>query len=281
MEYNVTDWAGFLEAIAIEGAIVNIAENTVFDLNVIAPEGLTSTIQVYCATINGNNSVIKNITVSGQISVFNFNTTTTVNDLHFLNFWIRGDGSSYILLFDGVSTSYSTSLYRCKLAGILSNTACLCIGDKICRFYQSSINLRLYNGGIGYWHDYSGRVSEDFRIYCYNTIINVTGSHTNGSDASFVLFLENSKLIGDVSRKVCNLEISGVNGVVDINIHKDSYVTRIFHGWSSYLTTQNIVVNTDKAFVNSNHSGYYIQVNSSQLLDASYLASKNFPIGEQ
>lgn len=83
-QIQVTTWQEFVTACATSGADVVVAENTVWDMNQIAPAG-APTVTVACNSISGNGSAIKSASVISQ-PLIKFTNAATVTRLNISDF---------------------------------------------------------------------------------------------------------------------------------------------------------------------------------------------------
>lgn len=280
-EHTVETWNEFVEAIAEENATVNIENGAYFDFNEIAPIGLTSPITVNCAIINGNNAIIKNITNAQKTDIFYFQKNTAIYDLNIFNFCLKGKGEDYPLFFNVNDSNAEVTLRNCKISGILANSASLCFGKKCFRFYESSLNLRLNNGGVSYRKNSNSLIPGDYRIYCQNTLIHLIGTHKIG-DCIPAFFIENSELSGNINLgegAYSSLHVSGTNSKININLDNEHSIIPLSSGFGNYYDTTAIVVNIDKANITNSYANYYINANSAQIADAQYLTANGFTLG--
>jgi hypothetical protein len=273
----VKTWEEFVEAVAVENAVVEIENSAYFDFNEIAPTGLTDVINVNCREINGNNAVLKNITIDTARDVFNFNVATTIKDLYFFNFKLVRKTENYPALF--WCGSSNVDFVNCKISGMLQDNTYLfgkSTSSRNVKFRESSINLRLNNGGLGYYNG-NDPVEKEYAGEYINTIVELSGQH-GSTRTNPAMYLDNSTVTGNCAF-LNTLSIAGINSVVDIKLPDTQYVSRVSAGWSNYLSVSKIVVNTDKAVIYDSDAGYYINANTEQIDDDEYLLSKGFPIG--
>jgi hypothetical protein len=62
-------------------------------------------------------------------------------------------------------------------------------------------------------------------------------------------------------------------------MQNDGEISRVFRGWSEYVETKKIIVNTDIATISPGHEKYYIAANSQQINDVMFLENEGFPLG--
>jgi hypothetical protein len=276
--YIVSEYADFIEAIQTSDVYVKCADNTVWDFNEIAPTGLKDVINVNCSEINGNNAVLINITIDTARDVFDFNVATTIKNLNFLNFYLVRKTENYPALF--WCGSSNVDFVNCKISGMLQDNTYLfgkSTSSRNVKFRESSINLRLNNGGLGYYNG-SDPVESEYAGEYINTIVELSGQH-GSTRTNPAMYLDNSTVTGNCAFLNNTLPIAGINSAVDIKLPDTQYVSRAYAGWSNYLSVSKIVVNTDKAVIYDSDAGYYIKANTEQIKNAEYLLSKGFPIG--
>lgn len=106
---QVNSWSEFVAAVAVSGDTVVCPEGAVWDMNEIAPEGISTQIVFRCAVIEGNGTTIRNL--HGMIAnalLIPARMTLAVNALHIENFIM--DASS---LFAG-----AVNFSGCRLSGL-------------------------------------------------------------------------------------------------------------------------------------------------------------------
>lgn len=113
-DVTVTSWAEFLEAVQVSGDTVIFPENAVWDMNDIAPEGVSSLPVIRCSTIAGNGTEIRNLRTNGTFTFDPYNLTA-VSNLHFTNFILGGNA-----LFEANhNTRDGTAVFTgCKYSGL-------------------------------------------------------------------------------------------------------------------------------------------------------------------
>lgn len=65
----VNSWSEFVTEIAKSGNVVHLPENAIWDMNEIAPSGVSGEISIYCSGIRGHGTRIKNLHLSGQFRI--------------------------------------------------------------------------------------------------------------------------------------------------------------------------------------------------------------------
>lgn len=116
-EVTVNSFAEFVEAVAVDGDIVNCPQEAVWDGNIIAPEGYTSKINIRCSKINGNDTTIKNFRSFASAMVKFGEHATTIEKLHWIDFVHLG--GSYFGTFDAENPQFSEiRFFQCKFSGL-------------------------------------------------------------------------------------------------------------------------------------------------------------------
>ena len=116
-EVTVSSFAEFVEAVAVDGDIVNCPQEAVWDGNIIAPEGYTSRINIRCSKINGNGTTIKNFRSFANAMVKFGEHATTIEELHWIDFVHLG--GSYYGTFDAENPRFSEiRFFKCKFSGL-------------------------------------------------------------------------------------------------------------------------------------------------------------------
>jgi hypothetical protein len=270
----VKTWGEFVEAVAVENAVVEIENSAYFDFNEIAPTGLNESVTVNCSVINANGAVFKNLTVNSASVLFRFYNPIKINDLNFHTFSLIKHGTSDPRLFWGGD---KVEFIRCRVSGILQDETYLGGSNYGCdyvSFNQCSLNLKINNGGLGMSYS-SDPVGKDFMFKYYDSLVEINGKYdTKNARAAF--YLDNSELKGIIDG---NMAISGINSKVYLRMQNDGEISRVFRGWSEYVETKKIIVNTDIATISPGHEKYYIAANSQQINDVMFLENEGFPLG--
>lgn len=111
---TVETWADFIDAVQESGADVVLPENAVWDMNEIAPDGVSSLPTILCSTITGNGTEIRNLKTDGAFT-FDPYVLTACSGLHFTNFILGGSA----LFNANHNTRDGTAIFTgCKYSGI-------------------------------------------------------------------------------------------------------------------------------------------------------------------
>lgn len=258
---QVNNWDEFVTAIKTEGAVVECPAGEIWNMNDIAPAGI-SQIKVKCARINGNGLIIRNLRSTAE-SVFALSLNINIYDLDFLSFYISGKFTSI------ESSRKSHQWYGCRFSGIST-------GSRI-----------VFDGG---WESYANDhykvspntgVSCSFNVICHNGTLfcgyySATTTIEDGlikfvgkdltytsSGYSYNVKFFNCLVLGEFKSA---LSVSSEASVFDCTVDKIA----------EYGGFQTSIVNKDKC---TNYPSSAIAVTSEQLMDAQYLSSQGFPIG--
>lgn len=245
---NVTNLAEFIEAVAVSGDTVILPENERWDMNQIAPEGVTGNIPVNCAKIIGNNTVIMNGRFYGTFQV----DGTEIEDFHIINYFcdsvtISGTGKYERCMFSGLSASgisipiYGTSFDRCAFNVETQADGNVWAVDGVCRYCRIILHAALATG-----FDVSSRRYEK-------------------TNCEIVVFVPQATYLYFGNAKNCT-----VRG----NMQGCGYI-----GKYDYDYSQNAIVNTSDLAEDANVESPLIGVTDTEMKDAAYLQSIGFPIG--
>ena len=112
---TVETWEEFLEAVQVAGDTVLCPSQAVWDMNEIAPEGVTSLPRIWCSSIQGNGTTIKNLNTSDYFEVFHSSEIFYADSLHFENFIAEGGA----LFLCSKSTRGKNAVFsNCKFSGL-------------------------------------------------------------------------------------------------------------------------------------------------------------------
>ena len=110
----VNSWSEFLTEIATSGNVVHLPENAVWDMNEIAPSGVSGEIRIACSAIRGHGTRIKNLRLSGFFRVTA--QYITINDLFLTDMIADRPSSSYPAVFWG-----NVFFVGCAISAIVSD----------------------------------------------------------------------------------------------------------------------------------------------------------------
>lgn len=136
-EVYVNSWEEFVTAVGVAGDTVILPEEATWDMNEIAPLGVSDIIYIRCAVIEGRGTRIKNLNITGYFSIAN---NVTFNDFFLTDFLCSGTRDQLFYL----SGNRTVNFNRCALSGIQSVTAIALIAEGAggtVYFTQCSINL--------------------------------------------------------------------------------------------------------------------------------------------
>lgn len=269
--YVPSTWAEFVTAIGTASAYVSVPEGTVWDMNDIAPEGISSAITVAANRVEGNGAEIRNLFFTGG-GKFSCTSGVTVTGIAFKNLLIE---SGSVLL--EAMTSSTVTLRECVFAGKIADA--YFVGrntfDVLWRMamYRCAINLEVSGGSCPFLSG-NGSVPYHTLTYCN---IKTTGSGSSSYAQS--IRLNNSLWTGDLTNTTW--VIGGDSGatsyysIFDVNVP----VSKGLRVASTY--TGNVVeclYNSDKVASGATVDSPLIGCTTEQLHSASYLHSIGFPI---
>ena len=252
--YIVDTWEDFVTAIGTSGAYVKVADDTVWDMNSIAPEGI-GRIYCACAELDGNNAVIQNLyfNAAGEYGIFYM--SYSVHDISFLNFLSKHDSTNYAHAL--INFTNSSNIQRVVFSGVINGSHNQFIFDGM-RYEQvknCSFNLKMQLGSN--------------KVYI--------ADHTRTAMG----YYENNHIIIDATNALMytdNFDIHGDNSLIEIvRAENDT-------GILPRSNARSTIVRYDKGTAREENyvfdtAGAWHSVISAQLQDAAYLASIGFPIG--
>lgn len=254
---QVNSWTEFVAAVAVSGDTVVCPEGAVWDMNEIAPGGVSG-FQVNCAEVHGNGTEIKNLRLQSGITLAG-NAAQTVDVLHLTNL-ICETGAPF-----GCTASVGTEarFSGCKFSGILpQNAQYFCtVSRKNAYFSRCSFALE-----YGYSGSSAAAISQTSASL---TFCRVNVQLPNG--ALFYPFAEWSYVRIDCPA-MRNLYIIGAANVYDGDLPQLTGV--IGTASATYPSVYNRDSMPDFA-----GAANVLGVTEAQLHDAAYLASIGFPIG--
>lgn len=245
--YIVDTWEDFVTAAGTSGAYVKVADDTVWDMNSIAPEGI-GRIYCTCAELDGNGAIIKNLHTTSDMLL----NVTNVHDLTIENFYMNYSGSENPKI---VYLRAGDELVRCTLSGIVAASR-----------------------GCYFW--YRIHQSAEIRQCSFNVKYDIGDSYVTFDDTSRGNYNEFNHICLDLAN--ANLSTSTSIGTQNslIEIKRKSGDTNKFpSGYSNSTIIRYDVGTANEVNQVRNTSGTLTEVTDTQLKDAAYLASIGFPIG--
>lgn len=248
-DVEVMNWQEFVEAIAVSGDTVILPDGERWDMNEIAPEGITEGITVKCAKIVGNGTSIWNGRFYEPFQV----DGTEISDLHLINYYS-----------DSAMISGTGKYERCMISGLSSARVALPLTGT--SWNRCSFNVEVQSTG-GAWA-VSGSCTF-CRIILHAA--NATGTTVQARNAAktnceIILYMPQATII-----YLENLQYCTVRG----NMHSCGTIGR----YATEHTSLYPIVNTDDLADGANVKSNLIGVTDAQMQDAAYLASVGFPIG--
>lgn len=251
-----TDEYGVVQTNVQPADLSNLYENTfVLDANSDDgfPGGITTHIQIRCASINGFGGYIKNLASSSD-GILGFYSVTQVTGIASLNINLEG-----YMFFGAVWSGGYNQINKCIFAGRLVSDNYAFINTHYFKFNSCAFTLDLWGSMAALTSDATGKLST-FDI-CR---IQLTKTDTSSSSLVINVLANNSYITGSLTAPLKILD--SVYTVIDIETPQIT---------ASYSGQSNTLANSDKC---SNISSYLTQVTTAQLKDAAYLSSIGFPI---
>ena len=249
---NVTNWAEFVDAVAVSGDTVVLPQGDRWDMNTIAPEGVTGNITVACEKIVGNGTMIMNGHFYGSFQV----SGTEIDDLHIISFL------SEVLIQNSNTPTYD----RCMFSGLIANSGRLvATGNATWNRCAVNVESQSTNNAASGQDVFTGTVNYCRIIYHAANIGTIRFSGFSNSE--FVFYCPQCTKI--YVEQLVNCTIRG-------SLSACTYV-----GYYSYKygSSTNIVNMDDLAEGAQLKFTALVGVTDTQMKDASYLASLGFPIG--
>lgn len=255
---TVSNWSEFVAAVAVSGDTVVCPAKDVWDMNEIAPEGISTNITINCAEIHGGETEIRNLHMYGKFVV---SSSLVMNDLYMKNIVCE---ERYF--FDN---DYAMTMNGCIMSGIFGvNTGDFCkAGLSLTRcsvnIDMTSASMQVHLSGYPFTSVYS-RLTLQYPLaysnfdlnsnsgqikYCMVTVYNPAMPYFDSSPYSGCVILGN---FGEAT---------------DSNSYGD-------HG--AFVSVYDSAAFSDE-FTTAN--AYFKGVTREQLYDAAYLQSIGFPIG--
>lgn len=279
---NVNSWPDFVQAVGVAGNTVVCPEDTVWDMNEIAPEGVAK-ITIACDEIQGNGLEIKNLVSTGGFYIEKAGGTTSVK----ANVLISGLSIHNILGHGGTNYSgtigfiyaaknQAVTIRQCSFSGIFANAvhrfflADESSGSNQGYIYNelSAVNVELQANSAQIYRGYV--TFNGSRVTAH--LPNISGTLPLGTNANMIEinneFVVYAPGVTQVTLRSCSASI--VRGNL-------SACTSITGGSASAIS----IYSTDSAPNISNPPAAIKGVTDEQMKDASYLRSIGFIIGTE
>ena len=259
---NVTSWAQFVQAIAVSGDTVVLPSGELWDMNEIAPEGVSDNIPIRCAVINGNNTEIRNLHIFGKFVVYN---NLEMNDVIFKN--IVSENTAFI---DQSSSQRTITMNRCIITGLTGlNTIGFIYGPVTASRCTFNVDLTPSTGS---------------EIYLVRNLFAATYCRISAKFPQYTGRLQLYASVGGI--KYCYVNIFApattqiysymFSGCVVTGNYGNAFDAQPGSYRPAFVSVYDVAAFSDE-FVPG--ADYFKPVTQSQLYDASYLASIGFPIG--
>lgn len=251
-----TNWSEFLTAVGTENAYVECPADEEWDMNEIAPNGLTSDLDWRAKEVRGNNLAIKNLTFQSGINLITKSTLTAknlrflnINDVNYPNVcFARTNASGANSPFEFQNCEFTGQFSQAKLFDLVDLTN---DGAKSCLITFNFINTASLGNNV---------TLEGCRVAL------------SGSSSATV---EKLKAVRCRFEGTMPFKSVSFYGSVSVENVIDMYVPA-----STTLTGEYIkffgVINSDKALGTYNSSNFK-PVTTAQLTDIPYLQSIGFP----
>lgn len=270
-EVYVNSWEEFVTAVGVAGDTVILPEEATWNMNEIAPLGVSDIIYIRCAVIEGRGTRIKNLNITGYFSIAN---NVTFNDFFLTDFICSGTRGQ---LFWLQGSSKTVNFNGCAFSGILSAAAKGFVASssgEACsaNFTQSSVNVECAGANFVLTAGLSDHNLKYCRIEIHAPNSTYDGHIGSGSKTcdfcEMVLYIPKAPRFRTFSFRGCT-----VRGNMQIATeYSDS---------SSGTWKGNVSVYSTDAFGDGftpYKPQFFVGVSEEQLKDPAYLRSFGFPI---
>lgn len=272
--YIVDTWPDFVTTIGTSGAYVKVADDTVWDMNSIAPEGLAQSLQVN-ANVDGNGATISNLHVE-NLSAVQINLSGYLENIKFTDVYAKATNGNYYFIgtSDGNKSgevgkyiSITGKFYGYGANG--SNKRIYAVfGDRLGTLFTScSTNVELYGTAQLCKDTINSEINAPLLVNCNIRYVRlpISGVYTWQNR----LKVKNSWVEGSEYTTVY-VSSSSENSIFNI-----SAFGNVYEGNSRTC----LIWNSDKIASGVSVSSNIKLCTEAQLKDAAYLASIGFPIG--
>lgn len=280
--YIVATWDEFLDVCDNGGnTYVECARNVIWDMNEIAPNGITSGITL-SANIDGSGATIRNLSSdinNSSAGVFNMQQGYLKN-INIENCYLQ-DGTALFM-----QNSYVSNYDRCIITGYFAHGSAVFRSSSF-RWHtmnRSLISVDLFDDGVpsGISDQACCNFSDTVFILDGNSKpYSLIGSNLTGTTTQFLSTMANCRVEGRLSapliRSTINSRFNTVNAIIESDVS--------FLGLSPQGKTGKWIVNKDlikypdlEAFTNDSTNMNMALLTSDQIIDPLYLRSIGFPV---
>lgn len=272
--YIVDIWEDFVTAAGTSGAYVKVADDTVWDMNSIAPEGLTQSLQVN-ANVDGNGVKIVNLHIENLSAVI-INANGYLENINFTDVFAKATNGTYYFIgrsrnvkygevgryisITGKFYGYGTSNSNKRIYAIFGN-------GSDTSFMSCSTNVELYGTAQLCKDDSNWDYNSPMLVNCNLKYVRLPISGVYAWQNRIVV--KNSWVEGSEYTTVC-ISNSSENSIFNVSAFGD------ITGGNSRTC---LLWNSDKIESGVSISSGIKLCSETQLQDAAYLASIGFPIG--
>lgn len=259
----VNSWSEFVTESAKSGNVVHLPENAIWDMNEIAPSGVSGEISIYCSGIRGHGTRIKNLHLSGQFRIRS--SYVYIRDLFLIDMIADGVNPQSNAVFLG-----NVYFVGCAISAILSAN---------------------YYNFVYYTTNYSDYFAEKCSIYIETTYTSFS-LYAMGSGGSHYCRLElhapnstNGNGLGECSYCECVAYIPNATGVFSADFRggctvrgnmKQASESSWVGDWDAAVSVYDIDMFGDG--YTPKYPQFFIACTDDQLKDPEFLRSKGFPI---
>lgn len=250
-------WDELVTAAATTGTYVRLPAFAEWNMNDYYPEGITVPLVVNCTEIDGNYTTIKNLFVDNNVlraDAIQCNGNL-IKNLSLVDFMHSGANYNYAVIAQG-------NFFNTKFSGVQEGTSKVFTGNTaVSKFDRCSLNMEGGNmGTVGYMLWKNSEIRIETAAGCETGIMyrcKLTGRILN----SMNLYTITAPIDGYTTENTC------------IDVYGDGRIVGSNQG-----TVQNSIINTDKwtGRIDAN----YDEVTSNQMVDAEYLRSIGFMVGD-
>ena len=278
--FVVDNWSDFVTAVGTSGAYVTFPDTPgVINMNDEAPTGLTSTVTLKCAGVDGKGWQIRNLYSVGGHTVFYNSANLVVSNLDFINMYIDFQSANGYFFWRQNTNNCQITFNGCVFSGMMITIPIIGYNRQNWMFntenYHSKTQLNScaitiqLQGDSMFW---SESETDTANIFSFTTV-KLSGDSAKNLNGCY----KNCKFTG--ASKSTNLYIKtdsrSTYNVFDVDFSQAA-------SFSCAAPTGSInLINTDKLPAGATIGTGFIGVTTEQLSDATYLISLGFPIAEE
>lgn len=250
--YIVDSWSDFVTAVGTSNAYVELAEDTVIDMDDVSPTGISSVVAIRCTQIDGKGGEIRNLYFTNNAYFQFYHEDGIMKNLTLSNMRRDGTGTAVFMFV------YNYTFINCIISGSFGGASVF--NGARSTMQSCAFTIQAQNCYFAV-NSYSDHRCPNF----INSLLKVSGTPVLTGNPGQI-FLENSLVLGTLPTKYI---YKAIGTIIDCDVPDNTAVQ----------------VSNGKAYINSDKFGTGVtttrctQLTTEQIQSSDYLFSIGFPIG--